>query len=86
MNFTVDAYPGQSFRGTVNKIRLNASMTQNVVTYTVEVNTDNSDGRLLPYLSATVNFEVARHENVLTVPNTALNWTPPPELGIAVAE
>jgi HlyD family secretion protein len=82
VNFTVDAYPGQAFRGTVNKIRLNASMTQNVVTYTVEVNTDNSDGKLLPYLSATVNFEVARHENVLTVPNTALNWNPPAELGI----
>lgn len=86
VNFTVDAYPGQAFRGTVNKIRLNASMTQNVVTYTVEVNTDNSDGRLLPYLSATINFEVAKHEDVLTVPNTALNWNPPAELGIASAK
>jgi HlyD family secretion protein len=76
--FTVDAYPGQMFSGKVNKIRLNASMTQNVVTYTVEVNTDNSSRRLLPYLSANVKFEVSRQKAALTVPNSALNWTPAP--------
>ena len=42
VRFTVDAYPGQVFHGEVGKIRLNATMTQNVVTYTVEVITDNS--------------------------------------------
>jgi HlyD family secretion protein len=76
VSFTVDAYPGETFRGQVGKIRLNASMTQNVVTYTVEVNTDNSDGKLLPYLTANLQFEVARRENVLLVPNAALRWTP----------
>ena len=58
VRFTVDAYPGESFRGKVIQIRLNATMTQNVVTYTVVVETDNSDGRLLPYLTANVQFEV----------------------------
>jgi HlyD family secretion protein len=76
VGFTVDAYPGRLFRGEVGKIRLNASMTQNVVTYTVEINTDNSDRKLLPYLTANVRFEVEKREDVLTVPNAALRWRP----------
>ena len=48
VTFTVDAFPGAGFQGEVGKVRLNATMTQNVVTYTVEVNTDNADGKLLP--------------------------------------
>ncbi len=76
VSFTVDAYPGQTFRGEVGKIRLNASMTQNVVTYTVEITTDNSDGKLLPYLTANVQFEITRRPDVLMVPNAALRWTP----------
>jgi HlyD family secretion protein len=78
VTFTVDAYPGQVFRGEVSKVRLNATMTQNVVTYTVVVSTDNSDGRLLPYLTANAEFEVGRRQNVLTVPNSALRWWPQP--------
>lgn len=78
VSFTVDAYPGRTFRGEVGKIRLNASMTQNVVTYTVEINTDNSDGKLLPYLTANVSFEVTQRKDVLMVPNAALRWTPMP--------
>jgi len=79
VTFSVDAYPGQTFKGEVGKVRLNATMTQNVVTYTVEVITDNSDGKLLPYLTANVHFEVSRHNNVLQVPSSALRWTPTPE-------
>ncbi len=76
VTFTVDALPDEIFEGVVDKIRPNASMTQNVVTYTVEISTDNTGGRLLPYLSANVKFEVSRRENVLLVPNAALRWTP----------
>jgi HlyD family secretion protein len=54
-------------------------MTQNVVTYTVEVVADNSSGKLLPYLTANVNFETNRRDNVLQVANTALRWQPKPE-------
>jgi HlyD family secretion protein len=79
VSFTVDAYPGLTFVGTVGKIRLNASMTQNVVTYTVEIHTDNSDGKLLPYLTANVKFEVSQRQNVLLVPNAALRWVPASE-------
>jgi HlyD family secretion protein len=76
VTFTVDALPDRKFKGNVGKVRLNATMTQNVVTYTVEVTADNSSGVLLPYLTANVQFEVARMDNVLMVPNAALKWNP----------
>ena len=76
VNFTVDAFPGEVFRGEVGKIRLNATMTQNVVTYTVEVITDNSSGKLFPYLTANAQFVVSDNNNVLLVPNAALRWMP----------
>lgn len=79
VKFTVDAYPGEEFTGEVGKIRLNATMTQNVVTYTVEVTTDNSSGKLLPYLTANLQFEVGVKTNVLLVPNAALRWWPQPD-------
>jgi HlyD family secretion protein len=79
VTFTVDAFPGETFWGEVGKVRLNASMTQNVVTYTVEIVTDNSNGRLLPYLTANVQFELDRRTNVLMVPNAALRWRPSAE-------
>ena len=78
VTFTVDAFGDQVFRGVVNKIRLNATMSQNVVTYTVEVNHDNSDGKLLPYLTTNLQFEIGRRQNVLLVPNAALRWSPRP--------
>jgi HlyD family secretion protein len=78
--FTVDAFAGQKFFGQVEKIRLNASMSQNVVTYVVEVSTDNSDGKLLPYLTASVDFIIAERSAVLRVPNTALRFKPDPAL------
>ncbi|MGA2173173.1 MAG: HlyD family efflux transporter periplasmic adaptor subunit, partial [Sedimentisphaerales bacterium] len=79
VTFTVSTYEGQTFKGVVGTIRLNATMTQNVVTYTVEVVTDNSSGKLLPYLTANVNFEVSRRDNVLQVANAALRWKPKTE-------
>jgi HlyD family secretion protein len=78
VSFTVDAFPGHVFRGKVGQVRLNATMTQNVVTYTIEVDTDNSDGKLLPYLTANALFEIGHRKGVLLVPNEALRWTPKP--------
>jgi HlyD family secretion protein len=77
--FTVDALPKRIFKGIVSQIRLNATMTQNVVTYTVVVDTDNSDEALKPYLTATVQFDAGRHDSILKVPNAALRWKPRPE-------
>lgn len=74
--FSVDALPADKFKGVVGKIRLNASMTQNVVTYIVEVSADNSEGRLVPYLTANARFLVSDLHDVLLVPNAALRWNP----------
>jgi HlyD family secretion protein len=74
--FTVDALPDETFRGDVYRIRPNASMTQNVVTFTVEISTDNTASRLRPYLTANVRFEVNARDNVLQVPASALAWVP----------
>lgn len=76
VRFTVDAHEGVEFHGEVTQIRMNAQMTQNVVTYTVIVTTDNSSGKLLPYLTANVKFEVNKKLGVLLAPNAALRWTP----------
>ncbi len=78
VTFTVDALPNQVFQGQVGRIRLNATMSQNVVTYTVEVNTNNDDSKLLPYLTANAKFIVGRRQGVLLVPNAALRWSPRP--------
>jgi HlyD family secretion protein len=76
VQFTVDAHPGEPFIGSVKQVRMNATMTSNVVTYMVIVAADNPDGKLLPYLTAAVSFEVEHHSNVLMVPNAALRWQP----------
>jgi HlyD family secretion protein len=76
VTFTIDAFPNQVFHGQITNIRLNATMTQNVVTYTVVVTTDNADGKLLPYLTANVRFVTSSRHNVLVVPNAALRWQP----------
>jgi len=78
-NFKVDAFPDEVFSGTVAQVRLNASMTQNVVTYTVVVATDNQSLRLLPYLTANLQFRVAERNDVLLAPNAALRYRPAPE-------
>jgi HlyD family secretion protein len=81
--FTVDTYPGETYKGKVTKVRLNAMMTQNVVTYTVEVTTDNPvteehpNGVLMPYLTANVKFVIEKKDDAQLVPNSALRWRPP---------
>src|SRR5262249_50640904 len=54
----------------------NATMTQQVVTYTVEVTTDNSSGKLLPYLTANLKFQAGERSHTLLVSNEALRWKP----------
>jgi HlyD family secretion protein len=76
VSFECDAFPGREFEGSVGKVRLNATMTQNVVMYTVEVNIDNSDNVLLPYLTANVHFLVQKDSAILMAPNAALRWSP----------
>jgi HlyD family secretion protein len=79
VTFRVDAYRDRSFTGTVSQIRLNAGMSHDVVIYGVMIDVDNTDGKLLPYMTASIQFEVARRTNILRVPNQALRWRPRPE-------
>ena len=78
VTFRVNAFPGRIFHGVVREVRLNATMTQNVVTYTIAVDIDNSDGKLLPYLTANAQFETGRRKGVLLVSNAALRFKPRP--------
>jgi HlyD family secretion protein len=69
--FTVDSYPGQAFRGRVVQIRQAPQVLQNVVTYTTVVAVSNPELKLKPGMTANVRILVARHDNVLLVPNAA---------------
>ncbi len=75
-SFTVDAYPGQQFSGTIRQVRLAPINVQNVVTYNVVVGVDNQDLRLKPGMTANVSIVVAQKEDVLKVPNAALRFMP----------
>src|SRR6266446_7194936 len=83
VTFTCDTFPDREFTGTVGKVRLNATMAQNVVMYTVEVNIENVDKTLLPYLTANVRFIVRKEADALLVPNVALRWLPSSTMQIA---
>jgi HlyD family secretion protein len=74
--FTVQAYGDAKFAGAVEQVRLQSTMQENVVSYAVVVRVDNEDGRLLPGMTATVEFVTARAEDVLRVANTALRLQP----------
>jgi len=78
VRYTVDALPNETFTGTVNKIRPNATMSSNVVTYIVEVDIENPDRKLLPYMSANANFIVDEVKDCLMVENSAFEFRPEP--------
>jgi HlyD family secretion protein len=76
VNFKVDAFPKDSFKGKVSAVRLNATTVQNVVTYTTVVDFDNPDMKLFPGMTAYVTVPVATANDVVKVPNGALRFTP----------
>lgn len=80
VTFTVDAYAAEEFDGTVSQIRLEPVVQQNVVTYATVIDVPNNDLRLKPGMTATVTLEIARRENVLRVPNSALRFRPTPDM------
>jgi HlyD family secretion protein len=77
-SFTVDAHPGRIFSGTIVQIRKAPEVVENVVTYTVVLSARNPDLVLLPGMTAIIQVVVAEAENVLTVPNAAVRFRPPP--------
>ncbi len=74
--FTVDSFPGRTFRGTVGQVRKAALVVQNVVTYTAVVATSNPNLELFPGMTANVRVVVDTRENALKVPNAALRFRP----------
>jgi HlyD family secretion protein len=80
VEFTVQAYPNQTFTGTVQQVRLQSKTQDNVVNYTAVVGVKNTTGKLLPGMTATVQFLTGDAENVLVVPNAALRIRPTPAM------
>ncbi|QNL19392.1 efflux RND transporter periplasmic adaptor subunit [Hyphobacterium sp. CCMP332] len=74
--FTVDAFPGQDYEGSVDQVRLAATNESNVVTYTVVITAQNPGQRLLPGMTANLNIVTGEREGVLSVPNSALRFRP----------
>ncbi|HTX71708.1 MAG TPA: efflux RND transporter periplasmic adaptor subunit [Rectinemataceae bacterium] len=83
VHFSVEAYPGEVFAGTVKSIRLLPTTTNNVVNYDVMIDAGNRSGKLLPGMTASISFVKQKKQNVLVVPNAALRFTPP---GLDAAE
>ena len=76
VSFTVDAYPGETFTGTVSQVRLEPKVESNVVSYITTVDVPNAALKLKPGMTATVTVEVARADDVLKVPTAALRFRP----------
>ncbi len=79
VTFTVDAYPDNTFSGTVKQVRQEATTTNNVVTYSVVISAPNADLKLKPGLTATVTIYTQENKGVLSVPSKALRFTPEKE-------
>ena len=76
VTFTVDAYPGEPFRGSIRDIRNAPQVVQNVVTYDAVIDVANPDLKLKPGMTATVSVVTDRRRDVLSVPNSALRFRP----------
>ncbi|MBK5203695.1 MAG: efflux RND transporter periplasmic adaptor subunit [Prolixibacteraceae bacterium] len=76
VEFNVDAYPDRTFSGKVTEVRLDANTEATVITYTVVINAPNPDKTLLPGMTANVVFYVTEKNNIVVVPNKAIQFTP----------
>jgi HlyD family secretion protein len=76
VTFRVDAFPNDTFRGSVEQVRLQPAVVQNVVTYSTVIAVPNPDLKLKPGMTANVSIEIARRANALRIPNAALRFRP----------
>jgi HlyD family secretion protein len=77
VEFSVDAFPEETFHGVVTQVRKSPTTTQNVVTYETMITVDNPEQKLFPGMTANVSVLVAERKNVLKIPNAALRYSPP---------
>ena len=75
VEYTLDGYQDSIFKGKVTHVRLSPTTESNVVTYTVIIDVENEEGKLLPGMTANVSIITDKRENILTVPNSALKFT-----------
>ncbi len=75
VEYTLDGYPDLVFTGKVSQVRLSPTTESNVVTYTVIIEVENNEGKLLPGMTANVSIITGKKEDILTVPNVALKFT-----------
>ncbi|MBO7060784.1 MAG: efflux RND transporter periplasmic adaptor subunit [Fibrobacter sp.] len=76
VEFTVDAFQDDKFKGTVQEVRLSPTTTSNVVTYTVVISAENPDQKLLPGMTATCTIVTQEIEDAVAIPVKALKFTP----------
>ena len=86
VRFRVDAFPTEEFIGSVTQVRLQPTTVQNVVTYQTVIDVPNPALKLKPGMTANVNIEIARRDNVLRVPNTTLRFRPTAEIFAALGQ
>jgi HlyD family secretion protein len=84
VTFRVDAYPNDTFTGSVEQVRLQPAVVQNVVTYSTVISVPNPDLKLKPGMTANVNIEIARRTNALRIPNAALRFRPTTDMFAAL--
>ena len=77
----VDAFPGESFKGSVQQVRYSPNNVQGVVTYSAVVEVENPDEKLRPGMTATVTIKTKEVKGTLRVPNAALRYNPTPPMG-----
>ena len=76
VEFTVEAYQEDLFKGTVYQIRMNPTTVQNVVTYPVVIKAPNADLKLMPGMTANISFKVEERKDIVRIPNAALRFYP----------
>ena len=86
VDFTVDAYPGRTFHGSVTQVRNSPTTLNNVVTYDAVVGVTNQDNKLKPGMTANVSIIVAQRADTLKVPNAALRFRPPENITVLTNE
>jgi HlyD family secretion protein len=85
VKFSVDAFLGREFYGTVRQVRFNPTTNQNVVTYVTVVEVDNADLKLRPGMTANASIIVGEKQDVLKIPNASLRFRPPPDTALTGA-
>jgi HlyD family secretion protein len=86
VTFRVDAYPTDTFQGTVTQVRLQPVVVQNVTTYGAVISVPNRELKLKPGMTANVKIEIAKRTNVLRIPNAALRFRPTDEIFAALKQ